>query len=684
MNRKKGEERGPSKWSGGFRDAVKNSLPMRLVLFCGNLQTRAADSFFVNRLARLGGAVNERFDLSKRVIRPARIAFSKEMEQSALLYFIDSLFWKLASAPLRAYGVFWLTFVVYSLLFFVTGGYITGQEWLSVGLVVKAIIGVLAPLPLLFTSKETTLAKGLLQSRVFSFLLFDLLGLEKEPFEKKRTAVNGTAVAFLAGTLLAILGLVFSAKSLCFVAFWLLFWRLAYVSPESGMILSCLCMPVAEGKDLRNMLLVTLLMFAVKLFRGKRNLKMGVFTFFMLLYGLTVLFCGLVSPEGAHFEQTEQLLMLLPAFFLPALLFYRKEWIIRASNALSFGAIFTAVGALLVYALSFVPEEYLQMMPVLEKLGESALVNTATFGAFVAIAVPLFISRLLVDGRFKARVSSSVLLVLLFLAAVISKDPGVWIVFASAVAMMMIFKRNVTVFPLLIGGAAGAVLYCFVLPQQISDVVEGYAGPFSADFSLVARQFSESASRLFAGIGIGSGADGGNFYSRLLTEQGAAGLILLVVTAFGVLCYGISASYKNEQAGYIQRKLTGSFAVSLICTMLMGVFTDLFADEKLLFLLFFVMGSLVACAKTLDDEGARSVRASDIDRDYLFVPVIRKERKEKRTGAAKTKKALRSTKKTKQEVDPAKQAEQASPNERVAQTHTEETAFSGEGEAKKQ
>jgi hypothetical protein len=77
--------------------------------------------------------------------------------------------------------------------------------------------------------------------------------------------------------------------------------------------------------------------------------------------------------------------------------------------------------------------------------------------------------------------------------------------------------------------------------------------------------------------------------------------------------------------------------VALICALTLGIFTNLFAKDDLTFLVFFLAGTLWSCAKALCWESARSVRRTEIDRDYLFEPIIRREK-----GANKSKKRKKS------------------------------------------
>lgn len=637
MNRKKSGVNVFNKWNERLRRALKNSLPVRMMTLLGGLEERADKGFFVTRIKKLSESLGKRFDLRGRISRPARIAFSREMEQSALLHLAERVIGRSLGAPLRAYGLFLLTFSFYAILLSSASSYLAGQGWLNAETMVMGVVGLLCPLPLLFASKETTLASGLLQSRICSYLLFDLLGLEKEPFEKKREQGNGILAGFLLGMALAALTPFLSVKSLLLAAFLPVFLCISYVRPESAVLLCAIGAPFLSGSKLRLMLVVAAFFFLIKLLRGKRNLKLGVYTIAMLVYGGWVLFCGIVCPAGVGFEETGNLLTVLLAFFLPAVLFCRKEWISAASGALCLGAAIAALGGVFLFVADFVPAEYRVFLPFVETLEGCALYKDASYGVFAALAFPVFAVRLLTETRIRRRMSSMLLLALFALAAVLSRDLGVWIVLGLSLVLMLIFTKNISIYPLLAVLGVGAPVYIFLLPEGIKNAVADYCNGFSADFSAVSSSFAESARRFFAGIGIGSGAEGGNLYSGLLTEQGAAGVVLLLFAFVGVLSYATYAVYNTEGADRVSLTLTGGFSVALIGALTLGLFTDLFAKDDLTFLVFFLAGTLWACAKALCWEAARSVRRTEIDRDYLFEPIIRREK-----GTNKNKKGRKS------------------------------------------
>lgn len=634
MNRKKGGESLFNKWNGRFRNALKESLPVRGMIRMGGLEERTEDGFFLCRIKKGCAGLSNRFGLKKKIFRPARVAFSREMEQSAVVHLAGNVVDALLAAPLRAYGVFVLTFALYAFLLSAAGSYLSGEGWLQLTMAVKGGVGAICALPLLMTSKQTTLASGLLQSKICSYLLFGLLGLEKEPFEKTRKPLSGVLVGFLAGMGLATLTLVVSPAEIVGVAFALIFILVSYVRPESSMLLSVLFAPFVSGGVLQRMLIVTAFFFLVKLLRGKRNLKMGVFSSAMLAYALFVLFGGLVTPAGVGFDGAQRHLTLLLAFFLPALLFYRKEWLVSAAGVLSLGVSVAALGTAVLYLTDFIPESYRAFLPVLNWLSELRPFANDFAASIGVLALPIFAVRFMADGRMKSRFSMMVTVALLAIVAVLSRDLGVWISFAFVLTLMQIFYRNISVFPIVAAVAGGILVYFFLLPQGIKDLLVRYSHGFSVDFETVSECFKEGASRLFAGLGVGTAPQNGNLYSTMITELGAVGVVLLLFALFGVLCYAAYAIYNKEGTDRVTSSVTRGFAAAMIGAMVLGVFTDLFANETLTFFLFFLAGMLYAGAKGLCEEGARAVRGSEVDRDYLFIPVIRKEKKKKKVGGA--------------------------------------------------
>ncbi|MBQ7847174.1 MAG: hypothetical protein IJ344_02715 [Clostridia bacterium] len=619
-----------NRWNGSIRKLFKNSPLIRLMLFLGALEERGKESFFLRTLKRFLGYIDKKTAIKNKFIRPAGTAFSREMEQSVFLHLIDRLGQSMLYASVRAYGTFLLTFSVYSVALTCLQGYFSTGEWMNLQAFTAGGIALLLSLILLATPKELTLAKGILQSKILSFLLFDLLGLRKESFEKERTHTSGVFAAFLCGTVLSPFTLVFSIYQLVMAVFWALVIRLAYISPEASVLLTCLLFPFVSQKTMLAMLACSALFFIVKLLRSKRNLKAGFYTCCMLAAALLVFFGGVVNLEGTGFKEAAKLLNLMLAFFLSALLFYRTEWLWRVSSALAVGAIPTALWGIIVYVAGFIPQRYAQAFPFISSLELTGFSSFESFGVYLAAVTPLLIVRnFSEDGGSKRRVNVLPALLLLIGAVVISKSPCAWIILVLSLLLLAVLKRNSSIFPLFVCAGAGAAVYFFVLPQWIVSAVQSYSAGFSVSGTVLKDQFLQSAQRLFMGLGSESALQGENFYSHLLTEQGAVGLVILLFAIIGVLSYGMYASYKNSRLSPQTLQLTLGVSAGLVCLLSAGLLTDLFADEKLLFLLFLMMGTVLCCGKVLCDDSKDQLRLSDLDRDYLFVPVIRTEKKKK-------------------------------------------------------
>ncbi|MBQ8911889.1 MAG: hypothetical protein IJY89_04910 [Clostridia bacterium] len=608
---------------------LKNSLLLRLMVFFGALQEKVADSFFITRLQNAGGALFRRFEVRERFTRPFRIAFSREMEQSAILYWIDRLCDSFLHASLRSYGTFFISFAVYYLAISLVKGYLGGEELLSISIIAKGGVTLLLPLPLLFAQKDTTLAKGLLQSRIFSYLLFDLLGLERLPFEKEHKPTSGFLGGFLGGIAVAVLSAFVPVSTIVWIALTALFIRLCYLSPEAGMLTTLLCMPFFRGGKTGTMLLVVAFFFLVKLLRGKRNLKAGFYTGAMVAYLPVLLFCGLVSAFDGGFERCGKLLTLSTAFFLPALLFYRRAWIERTAKVMVLSGGTAVLWALFVYGTEYIPQRYLQFVPFVESL-QGRFLAFSSFGAFAVTLLPVLAIHASAEKRSKARFSLVLTVLLLALTAVLSRDPGVWICCLLVLALLCIFRNRNTLFPLLLGGIGLGAAYLFLAPDWMENAIRRFSNGFSVDATVAKEQIVESFGRFFAGTGIGGGKEAGSFYTNMLAEQGLAGLLLLMLLLFGILSYGIYAYYKNDKVSPLQKKRLGGFAIGLAGLLALGLFTNLWQDEKMLFLLFFLAGVIVACGKVLCDEGAQELRVSEIDRDYLYIPVRTKQKKVKK------------------------------------------------------
>jgi hypothetical protein len=486
-------------------------------------------------------------------------------------------------------------------------------------------------LPLLLSQKEITLAKGVLQSTIGSFFCFDLLGLEKQTFEKERKPLSGFLAGFPGGIAAALLSAFVPMTAVLMGVFLVVFLRLCYRSPESGMLLSCLLMPFSPDGWVLTMLLSVAFFYLVKLFRGKRNLKTGFYVWTFFGYLIFPVFCGLLTLTSGGVWQTTRFLTLSLAFFLPSVLFGRGVWIKRASGVLTLCGAIGAIWAVLVYGSAFVPQRYLSLLPFMEAL-EERFADFSSFGAFLVALSPMLAVRIFTRERGRGRVLLLLSGIMTIAAVVFSRDPGVWICYLFAVALYLLFRERNTLLPLLLAALGGTLIYVFILPDQITRQIKLFSNGFFVDFERTSELLLESAKRFFTGVGLGSVEEQGNFYTHILTEQGLVSLLVLSFLLLGLVSYGVYAYYKNRGVSSERKTQLGGFAIGLTVLLASGVFVDFWQDEKMLFLLFFLAGVVLSCGKVLCSQGEKEMRISETDRDYFYLPTRSSVKKSKKTA----------------------------------------------------
>ena len=482
---------------------LKNSIFVRLMIFLGGLEDRVAHSFLISRLAKIRRAFIKRTEIDKKFERPFRLAFSREVEQSVLLHLIDRLCERFLATPLRSYGIFLISFAVYYVAIALSKGYLGGETLLNFSVLITGAVVAAVSLPLLLAQKDTTLSKGILQSSICSFFCFDLLGLEKQEFEKERRPVNGFLGGFLGGIVAAIASAFLPITLILKVAFALIFLRLCYVSPESGMLLSCMLMPFLGDGQTVWLLLSVAFFFLVKLLRGKRNVKSGFYVCAFGLYLIIPLFCGIGTSFDNGFGQMVKFLILSLAFFMPALMFYRTEWTKRAARVLTICAILTSVCAVIVYGSAYIPERYLSLLPFVEML-RGRFADYSDFGAFVVALSPMLALRIFTRAGSRGRPLILLAGIFTVFAVVFSRDPGMWICYLLATALFLLFMERNTLLPMIVAALGGSLVYIFLLPGWITGAIEGFSNGFSVNFSDGSDLILQSAKRFFAGVGFGT------------------------------------------------------------------------------------------------------------------------------------------------------------------------------------
>lgn len=620
MKREKKEKSGSSRSAGvGFL--------FRFLMFFGGLEDRFRDSAIVRKIS----SGLRRLEIPTKVIRPAASFVSREISQSALLGLINRFFDLLLRLPVRAYGAFLLAFTGGATVARSLHNYRSGEGLISVSSVIFFGIFAFLSLILLSVGRTKSMGRTLCEGRVTSYLLFDLLGLRKNAFENASVCDANYAAVLIAAVLLSIFSLWISPASIAFAALWVFYIRLAACSPESGLIATLFAYPLVSSDSVVLMIAFVGAGYIVKLLRGKRNFSASFFGFFILLFSILALFGVVMTPAGGEGVSFKVCFAVLAAFFLSFLLMDRRELIRRAASALSLSAVLSSLWTSLMFAASYLPEQYKSVVSAITLYKTPFGLTSQGAGVLIGISSVILISRFLKAQSVSGRILMIAGAILLGAGAIVSRSPAAWFALIAALFFLLVFNKRSRIIPLTLTVAAFVLVYVF-LPTFITNYVRYFSVGFSSSVSGVFTQLGQSLSRAFVGAGEAGAAAEGNFYSHVLWANGAIGLLFLLTGVFGILSYAYYAVVKNALISRQMRSIIFGFSSAVCAFSVAGFFLDPYGDEKMLLVFFSLLGLIVACARVLLREGEQEMRRSELDVDFVFVPLSGRRRKKDAKG----------------------------------------------------
>ena len=623
---KKESERRSVHECGRLAAAFRAGFIARFLLFFGGLEDRLARSFFGKKLNKVFGGAAFR----EKISRPFKLTISREIENSAVFNAVNRLFAFLLCLPLRMYGAFLFVYAGGNAVIGTVKHYLESGEIFSLGAVIPFACCALLSFILLLSGKGKSLAGAVLDSRILSALLFDLLGLNNDFFENRRCVDGNYLIVLLLAVCASLPSIFISPYIVPVVLLWILFVRLSFCSPESALIFLILAFPVIPQTPMFACVLIVLISYTVKLLRSKRNFRAGFFGLIMLFFSILALFGTLMTAQkgeigfGTYFSA-------LACFFLSRMLLDRREWIRRASAAFALAAVLCAVWTVAQFGISFIPAKYKVILSSLTLYKTPfGMRSFESMGIVVSAGLPVLITRRKKEKKTTRKLLTVLGVILLIAAAVVSRSPAAWIALIAAPVLLFVRNRPASVIPLSILIAGGAVVYVFVIPTFITSYIDGFSTGLSVSLQSVLTSLRESAAHFFIGVGEGGVLSGGNIYTHILTANGAAGLLFLLFVVVGTFAYAYMAVHKNDMVSPQLRQLSFGFSAAAGALLTAGIFCDLWNDPKCMYVLFGLLGMIFACGRALLREWKAEREYSLQDIDFLVVTVAHRKTKRKK------------------------------------------------------
>lgn len=542
---------------------------------------------------------------SKAVSRVRKVA-ARSSEKSVLLGALRRFVAKLPSVTLRAYGTFIFSLGFYSVLVYIIKAIASTLDADTDALIFSGML-IIASIPLLLSGK--TLAEAVIESRVGSFVAFDLLGYRPESAQACKTVIKRCDIAMIAGMVLGLCSFYVDIEYIAAAVAIVVMIYLAMTVPEGAAVVFIALAPIMRMTAAKAFIAVLLIGYLYKLLTGRRTFKLDLCDSVMLIFGVIVILGDTIHYGNGTEVGAASHLSAVIMYFLIVNLVRNDKWRRASRAAVTFGGVMTAV---LFVASCYLPERMATVTFVSDSLENSKelllglMCDSDVALLYVAAVLPM----LMVDvsnGKSKKKSGGAAIFAALMLAAVVmSKSRSVWLSAAVGVTLLLLFLNSklvavpVTVAALVSFGA-------FVLPDEFSIYIKrlfDFSGEGTvANINVRENSLKMLLDNLFGGIGsadgvfssyysvyMGTGATPDSAKNLFLGVGVALGVTGLLVFVLALVCLLAKMYTHVKVSGELNSKsvLAGFFAM-----IFGGLAVDIFAEPKM-FLLFFVYAAFAS------------------------------------------------------------------------------------------
>lgn len=512
--------------------------------------------------------------------------------------------------------------------------------WINVGLI---LLFSLFCLPIRMRSLHDVKMGSLILSSFFEKTLGTRRELTEELQNKNTDLENGVRKdrRFRVGLLLA--GACAGVLSAFFSSFWIflvpciIFLGATVIrTPESGLILAILILPVlslvgyydnlrrvtemgtftgsiwsAIGIPtliLAGLILLTGISYGIKVLRRKRLFRFGLFDATVLLFSILILIYG-VYPRVTAASLAEALLnvVFIVLYFLVVNLLRNEMWLFRVLSVLQFTVFWVLFSGIFVYVFGIPDLGWFPLDLLDSSIGQIEVFYGGAdhIGAFLVLMLPLSLLSIFSSQSVAGKIWGAMCLPeILFTAFLLpTKLPAVFCIVGGIIFSLLCTYRTLYAAPIL-AGAAG-VTYQLV-PNGIDLNVflrNLFYGSFAKPIYLWDRFLTLETDLSLMGIGFGgvrysefahtaNGFENAGFLMQLLVGMGIPGVSILLLLGFFFVQMALE-ELKCSKGSYLRTAVAGGFT-AIFVLMLYGVFVPVLSDARMMFFLILSLGICVS------------------------------------------------------------------------------------------
>lgn len=552
---------------------------------------------------------NNKLKFKKRISIPFKRFAAKSFEKSNLLRKLGILIEKLPNIQIRTVGSMLFSFGLSVSLIYLLNAYTINSLKNISDLYIGIICSVLGGFLSIYQKK---LGDVLCESKILSFLMFSVLGLKKENFTASKNLSGHVDYGFILGFVIGAATFFVSPVLPVIIMLFLPSGYLILKTPESGVVLTILMIPVASSEIMAVLCSYVSLCWLLKLIRGKRTLSMSSLDITVLAFSFIVFLGGIFSVTPTEsLKEAWIFISHMSVFLLAVNLIKTSSWMLKCIKAILFSA---SVSVL------FLLSNYIELLlssrgffsKILSDINEIPLNSFGSMNNLVYFTVMTLPFIFLGTRILKKSDSKFIMICISILACItlllLNSKYIFFTVVISTLILISLFNHKFIPFGIISLGIS-ALLYSplsqFILNKIGTSLPEQYS--LSEKINLMSSADKIISDCFAGGIGLGKAAfskvfalyssgsmqnaeNAGDLYSQTIISLGAAGLIVLILL-FTVFLHNFILNYSSAFT-YDRNLRCISFAglCSVVITAILGFNFSVLSDSKTLFLFFLAVG----------------------------------------------------------------------------------------------
>lgn len=577
-------------------------------------------------------------------IRNIRLHLAEFFENSVLLEFLTQKTSYLLGCSLRFYGIFQLTFGIYTILIhyikrYAFSGITQGNAALIIGSVAIALA-----IPMM--GSRSAVAELLQKGVIPHAILIDIFGIPEERLDVMRVQGGGKYnIAVLVGMVMGILTFFVPPQYIVLAVVCLVIISIVMSYPEAGVLAVLACLPLFTSMNTSFKMMdfaigITAFAYMGKMIRGKRIIRFSLMDTLVLLFGVMLLFGGLASVGGvSSLKQALHTCLLLLMYFMIVNLIRTPAWLHRAVLAVVGSSTLMAFVGILQYLTGMGSFEYLdsRMFPSIIGRISATFESPNMFAAYLMMLLPLSAAVFVNATSAKSRLVAAGCGIAMIFSLIFTWSRSAWLGALIALLLFFLIYSRKTFCWLLIGGLTVPVWWNF-LPESILNRICSIGN--LGDSSTYQRVFTWRGSvrmivnNLFGGVGYGTEAfrevypqysfsglehmeNTNSLYLALLAAVGAFGLLVFLIMLIVFVQH--SFEYIGNASEAYSRTFVAAGLAGVLGALVMGLGTDIWYDETV-FLTFFTVLSLTCAyirAGNLIRSRNQDVSGMDVSHAYV-------------------------------------------------------------------